>query len=176
LIQQAGIRDAAPYEIAAAELARAGSSGFPTGPCFPDASWRMIDQVDALVTDGGPHGLGVVRGSTRVDPEAWFFKAHFLDDPVWPGSLGLESLLQLLKIVAAARWGVSPGSVFESPGLDRAHRWTYRGQIIPTNHRVTVQAEIKERDDRSRLLVADGHLSVDGKVIYQMNDFSIRLG
>ena len=76
----------------------------------------MIDQVDALVLDGGPHGLGVARGSTEVDPDAWFFKAHFLDDPVWPGSLGLESLLQLLKIVAASRWGVNPGSVFESPG------------------------------------------------------------
>ena len=25
------------------------------------------------------------------------------------------------------------------------------------------------------LLVADGHLQVDGKVIYKMNDFSIRL-
>ena len=55
------------------------------------------------------------------------------------------------------------------------HRWTYRGQIIPTNQSVGVQAEIKVCDDRARLLVADGHLQVDGKVIYRMNDFSIRL-
>jgi len=176
LIQQAGIRDAAPYEFSAAERARAESFAFPDGPCFPGRTWRMIDQVDLLLTDGGPHGLGVVSGSTQVDPDAWFFKAHFMDDPVWPGSLGLESLLQLLKIMAGARWGVGPGSAFESPGLGRAHRWTYRGQIIPANRRVTVQAEIKERDDRRRLLVADGHLEVDGTVIYQMSDFSIRLG
>jgi 3-hydroxymyristoyl/3-hydroxydecanoyl-(acyl carrier protein) dehydratase len=136
----------------------------------------MIDRIDALVSDGGPHGFGVVCGSTRVDPGAWFFKAHFLDDPVWPGSLGLESLLQLLKIAAAARWGISPRSVFESLALGRPHRWTYRGQIIPSNHQVTVQAEIKERDDASQMLVADGHLGVDGRMIYQMNDFSIRLG
>ena len=136
----------------------------------------MIDQVDALVLDGGPHGLGVVRGSTRVDPAAWFFKAHFLDDPVWPGSLGLESFLQLLENRGRRSAGVlARRPVFESPGLGQTHRWTYRGQIIPTNQRVTVQAEIKACDDQARLLVADGHLEVDGKVIYQMNDFSIRL-
>ena len=136
----------------------------------------MIDQVDALVPDGGPHGLGVVQGSTRVDPAAWFFKAHFLDDPVWPGSLGLESLLQLLENRGAPkRWGAGPSAVFESPAIGQGHRWTYRGQIVPTNQRVTVQAEIKVCDDQARLLVADGHLGVDGKVIYQMNDFSIRL-
>ena len=66
--------------------------------------------------------------------------------------------------------------MFESPGIGQSHRWTYRGQIVPANRRVTVQAEIKACDDRTRLLAADGHLEVDGKVIYQMNDFSIRLG
>ena len=174
LEQQVGIRDAAPYELSDSEQADAVSVAFPTGPPFPDARWRMIDQVDALTMADGPHGFGVVLGSTRIDPTAWFFKAHFLDDPVWPGSLGLESLLQLLKIVAAERWGAGPSTVFESPGIGLNHRWTYRGQIIPANQLVTVQAEIKACDQKARLLVADGHLKVDGKVIYQMNDFSIR--
>ncbi len=84
----------------------------------------MIDQVDALVLDGGPHGLGVVQGSTRVDPTAWFFKAHFLDDPVWPGSLGLESCFNCLKIVAAKRWGGGPSGGVRVAGLGHSHRWT----------------------------------------------------
>jgi len=175
LLEQVGIREAAPYELDAGEKARAQSFVTPAGPPFPDSRLRMIEQVDALVLDGGPHGLGFARGSTEVDPEAWFFKAHFLHDPVWPGSLGLESLLQLLKIVAASRWGVNPGSVFESPGLEVAHGWTYRGQIIPANRRVTVQAEIKACDDVRREVVADGFLNADGKTIYQMKDFSVRL-
>ncbi len=48
-------------------------------------------------------------GTTRVDPAAWFFQAHFLDDPVWPGSLGLESLLATLENrggEALGRWSV----------------------------------------------------------------------
>ena len=38
---------------------------------------------------------------------------------------------------------------------------------------MTVQAEIKAWDESRRLAVADGNLLVDGKVIYQMNDFSM---
>ena len=63
--------------------------------------------------------------------------------------------------------------MFESPVLGQSHRWTYRGQIVPTDHQVFVQAEIKACDDRRRRLVADGHLEVDGKIIYQMHDFAI---
>jgi acyl transferase domain-containing protein/3-hydroxymyristoyl/3-hydroxydecanoyl-(acyl carrier protein) dehydratase len=174
LMKQVGIRGAAQYEPHADEQTRAESFLCPNAFPFPEPSWRMIEQIDLRLADGGPHGLGLVRGSTRVDPGAWFFKAHFKEDPVWPGSLGLESIVQLLKAVAVAQWDVSPGSAFESPVLALTHHWTYRGQIIPSNSRVTVQAEIKRRDDRRRLLVADGYLSVDGKVIYQVNDFSLR--
>ncbi len=118
-----------------------------------------------------------IRGSSQVDPSAWFFAAHFMNDPVWPGSLGLESMMQLLKVDGRdSRWGA--GSRFGVRVADsraRAHRWTYRGQIVPTDHRVTVQAVIKARDDELRRLLADGHLEVDGKIIYQMHDFAIGL-
>jgi 3-hydroxymyristoyl/3-hydroxydecanoyl-(acyl carrier protein) dehydratase len=172
---QPGIRDATVYCMSEEETARAESLVFPVVPPFPDSHWRMIEQVDALVWDGGPSKLGVARGSVQVDPSAWFFRAHFMNDPVWPGSLGLESLTQLLKLMAVDRWGASPHAAFESPVLGQCHRWTYRGQIVPTDHRVTVQAEIKGRDDRLRRLTADGHLEVDGKIIYRMHDFAFAL-
>jgi 3-hydroxymyristoyl/3-hydroxydecanoyl-(acyl carrier protein) dehydratase len=173
LTQQVGIRDARPYELSTDEKREAESFPFPVGAPYPDSRWRMIDQVDALVLGGGRHGQGFVQGSTRVDPDAWFFKAHFMGDPVWPGSLGLESLLQLLKVIVVARFGGGSQALFESPALGRVHRWTYRGQIVPTNKVVTVQAEIKAWDESTHLAVADGNLGVDGKIIYQMNDFSI---
>ncbi|MGP0066156.1 MAG: acyltransferase domain-containing protein [Isosphaeraceae bacterium] len=175
LAQQVGIREAAPYLISDDECARAQSFLVPDEAPFPDPRWRMISRIDEMVLDGGPNRLGIIRGSTQVDPSAWFFKAHFLHDPVWPGSLGLESFLQLLKILAAVRWGVNAGLAFESPTIGQDHRWTYRGQIVPGNARVTVQAEIKDLDDRRRWLLADGHLEVDGRIIYQLNDFSIRI-
>ena len=116
----------------------------------------MVDRVDEMLADGGPHGLGLIRGSSRSIPSAWFFAAHFMNDPVWPGSLGLESLLQLLKLMAVSRWGAGQRCAFESPVLGQTHRWTYRGQIVPTDHRVTVQAEIKACDDGLRRLLPTG--------------------
>ena len=46
---------------------------------------------------------------------------------------------------------------------------------IPANKLVTIEAVITAIDDRERLLTANGFLIVDGKVIYQMHDFSLRL-
>jgi PfaB family protein len=172
---QVGVRDASPYILTDAERARSLSFPVPLEPPFADERWRMITQVDHFLDQGGPHGLGLVRGSVTVDPSMWFFKAHFMGDPVWPGSLGLESMLQLMKVAAARRWGVRADTAWECPILGREHQWIYRGQIVPRNHRVTVQAEITSRDDQNRVIVADGHLEVDGKVIYQMKSFSLKI-
>lgn len=138
----------------------------------------MIDGVELYEREGGEHGLGLIAGWKDVDPEDWFFKAHFYQDPVIPGSLGLESLLELLKMVAIDRWGLSLAATyrFEPIALGVQHSWRYRGQIVPSNKRVLVQAQIKRWEEGdSPLLIADGYLSVDGLCIYEMSDFGIRL-
>ena len=175
LAQQIGVRDVSLYDPSAAQIERARQFDYPSAAPFPDDRWRMVDRVDVLVPDGGDRELGFIRGSVDVNPEAWFFKAHFFQDPVWPGSLGLESFLQLLKVVAAEHWGIpTAGQVFAlCPG--KKHDWTYRGQVIGHNSRVTVEAQITEVDRERRRLSADGFLSVDGRIIYQMRDFSLGL-
>ncbi|MFH1723895.1 MAG: type I polyketide synthase, partial [Elusimicrobiota bacterium] len=176
LADQVGIRDAKLYEPDAGEKARGRGFAYPRRAPFPDDKLRMIDRIDLFVPDGGPKGLGFVQGSVQVDPGAWFFKAHFHQDPVWPGSLGLESFLQLLKAVAAERWNAGAEAAFENAVINEEHRWIYRGQIIPGDRRVTVAASVTEIDDERRLMRADGYLSVDGRVIYEMRDFTLRLG
>ena len=112
-------------------------------------------------------------GSIAVDPEFWFFKAHFFQDPVWPGSLGLESFLQLLKYAAWKRWGSAPTSGWQTVALNRPHSWSYRGQVLPTDQAVTVLLEVTAVDDQAHSLTANGFLTVDGRVIYQMTDFTL---
>jgi 3-hydroxymyristoyl/3-hydroxydecanoyl-(acyl carrier protein) dehydratase len=175
LAQQVGVREAKPYQPTEAEVARAEQFDYPSDAPFPEPKLRMIDRIEQFVANGGPNGLGFIRGSKKVDPDEWFFKAHFYQDPVCPGSLGLESFLQLLKVVAIKRWGVDAADVFETMVLGEQHIWNYRGQIIPSNDQVLVEAVVTAIDDEKRLLKADGYLSVDGKIIYQMKDFSIRI-
>jgi acyl transferase domain-containing protein/3-hydroxymyristoyl/3-hydroxydecanoyl-(acyl carrier protein) dehydratase len=174
LARQEGIQGAARYLPAADELARGRSLDYPTEPPFPGEPLRMVDRIEVFVPDGGPHQLGYIRASRQVLRDEWFFKAHFYQDPVVPGSLGLESFLQLLKFVASERWG-SPGAQgWQAVALDAPHEWVYRGQVIPENHRVTIEAVVTAVDDAARLLTADGFLSVDGRVIYGMKRFTVQ--
>jgi len=175
LAQQVGIRDAELYQVSEGEADRGDAFDYPPEEPYPDDTLRMIDRIDCLVPDGGSHGLGFIRGSMDVKPEAWFFNAHFYQDPVIPGSLGLESFLQLLKVAALERWGWEPGARIETIAVGHKHDWVYRGQVIPPDQAVTVEAEVTSLDDDQKLLIADGFLTVDGRVIYQMKDFSLRL-
>jgi 3-hydroxymyristoyl/3-hydroxydecanoyl-(acyl carrier protein) dehydratase len=135
----------------------------------------MIDLIDLYIPDGGSAGLGYISGIKNVNPDEWFFKAHFYQDPVTPGSLGLESFLQLLKFTAVERWGWKKGNILSSIEMNSRHKWLYRGQVVPENRQVKVVAWITSVDDNKRLLTASGFLSVDGKMIYQMTDFTLRM-
>ena len=117
--------------------------------------------------------LLIPQGSVTVDPSHWFFQAHFYQDPVWPGSLGLESFLQLLKFAAWKRWGDPPPGGWQTVALNAKHEWVYRGQVLPTDGTVTVVLEVTHADDAARRLTADGFLTVDGRVIYQMTGFTL---
>ena len=135
----------------------------------------MVAGIDIFDPKGGPHGLGFIRGTIDVDPRAWFFKAHFYQDPVWPGSLGLEGFQQLLRYIAVERWAVGSHPTVESVALGEKHEWVYRGQVIPPDNKVTIEASVTFIDDEQQLIRADGFLSVDGRTIYQMRDFTVRL-
>ena len=178
LADQIGIRDASPYQANDEEISRGDSFSYPTQTPMPADMMRMVDEISLYVPGGGPNGLGLIEATAKVKEEAWFFKAHFYEDPVWPGSLGLESFMQLLKVFAWERWQaeLQPGQfAFESMALNQLHQWIYRGQILPTDNEVTVQAIITSIDDVTRTIQADGFLSVDGRIIYQMKDFALRI-
>ena len=182
LINQIGIRDADPYTPTEDERRRARAFSIPLESPLPDEQFQMVTDVELFVPDGGPHGLGFVRGTTPVNPEAWFFKAHFYQDPVWPGSLGLESIIQLMKVFAVERWGAPADGRLEAmtPGCE--HSWLYRGQVLPTDSRVVVDAvvtaidDIADMDDAKHTVEASGTLSVDGRLIYKVTGFKLTCG
>ncbi|HVK17058.1 MAG TPA: hypothetical protein VM533_08915, partial [Fimbriiglobus sp.] len=151
----------------------AESGRLPADAPFPAPALRMVDRIDGYQPADGRNGLGLVRGSIAVDPTFWFFQAHFYQDPVWPGSLGLESFLQLLKYAAWKRWGDPGLDGWQTVGLGKQHEWVYRGQVVPTDREVTVLLEVTSADDAGRRMTADGFLTVDGRVIYQMTGFSL---
>ncbi len=146
------------------------------GLAMPASALCMLDRIELFEPAGGSRGLGYVRGTKTVDPDEWFFKAHFYQDPVIPGSLGIESFLQLMKFAAIERWPQFVESHRFEMVTEEPHEWIYRGQVIPKNRLVTVEAEITRVDNEpSPTLYADGFLKVDGIYIYQMKNFGLKL-
>ena len=139
----------------------------------------MIDRVTGYWPDGGRSGLGRLRAEKDVDPGEWFFTAHFFQDPVQPGSLGIEAMVQLLQYYMVER-GMGVGlhkPRFEPVRLGEQFSWAYRGQVVPTNTRITVELEILEvgADDRGRYAIAEGWLWADGVRVYHAERLGMRV-
>ena len=49
----------------------------------------------------------LVRAELDVNPDLWFFKCHFIGDPVMPGCLGVDAVWQMLGFFLC--WDGSPG-------------------------------------------------------------------
>ena len=71
------------------------------------ASLPIVDRI-WISRQGGDHGRGYLFLEQAVPIDAWFYQAHFYQDPVMPGSLGVEIMAQALRS-AADTWGVPPG-------------------------------------------------------------------
>jgi 3-hydroxymyristoyl/3-hydroxydecanoyl-(acyl carrier protein) dehydratase len=142
---------------------------------MPSKALRMIDQIEILELDTGLYGKGYIRAKKAVDPLEWFFQAHFYQDPVCPGSLGIESFLQMIRFFLLEKFEVDPDEYEPDLLVGQSHEWIYRGQIIPDHKKIQVHAHIKDTvaADKSYTVVADGSLTVDGICIYEMKNFGI---
>src|SRR5690242_17695679 len=72
----------------------------PLAPRLPAPPFLGIDQIWDLETTGGVSGLGGVKGRLDLKRFAWVFECHFVDDPVLPGTLVLDAMLQLVGFCA----------------------------------------------------------------------------
>jgi 3-oxoacyl-(acyl-carrier-protein) synthase/3-hydroxymyristoyl/3-hydroxydecanoyl-(acyl carrier protein) dehydratase len=139
----------------------------------------MLDRVVRWEPDGGKKSLGYARAEKDVDPNEWFFKAHFFQDPVQPGSLGIEAFCQLLQWAMLER-GMAEGVAnarFEPVMLGKPTTWKYRGQVVPKNKRIGIEVEIIEvgTDERGNYAISECSLWVDNKRIYSAKNLGMRI-
>ncbi len=149
------------------------------GPRLAEPQLLMLDRISGCWPRAGGAGLGRWRAEKDVRPEEWFFKAHFFQDPVQPGSLGLQALLQLLQCAMLER-GSARGMTrprFEPIASGRALVWKYRGQVVPRNRTITLELELTEigGDTFGPFAVADAWLWVDGVRIYAAQGLAMRI-
>ncbi len=157
-----------------------GGAGLGSGrPRVAAPMLRMLDRVVLWEPEGGAEGLGRARAEKAVDPGEWFFAAHFFQDPVQPGSLGIEAMIQLLQW-CARELELGAGMQrprFEPIALGQALTWKYRGQVVPSDGVITTTLEIvaRGRDARGAYALATASLWIDGKRIYEATGLGVRV-
>lgn len=126
-----------------------------------------------IARDGGSKQHGYLYFNQAIDPQDWFFKTHFYQDPVMPGSLGVELISRALQSGAAGldlptgkTWRVAP---------DQRTSWKYRGQITPDTSTIQVDLHIQllNRNSRRLLIHANANLWKGNKRIYQISDLAL---
>lgn len=155
----------------AARRRRGGSPRCSTGHL------ALLDTMD-VVDGGGRAGLGYLHVTREVDPQAWFFARHFHLDPVIPGSLGVETLLQALQewLVDAGHGDELQDAEFVVP-VGATLKWKYRGQILPTDAYTTIEVHViavEHRPGRVRVVGA-GSLWKSGLRIYEISGATVEL-
>ena len=115
-----------------------------------------------------------IRDSARkeVNPQDWFFPCHFHEDPVMPGSLGLEAIIQTLQAFALQK---GLGDSFNNPRFSPVKSkvvWKYRGQIVPQNKYMQLDLHVKNitKKDGEIIISADANLWREDLRIYEISD------
>ncbi|MDP9169056.1 MAG: hypothetical protein M3N54_00445, partial [Acidobacteriota bacterium] len=156
---------------------------FRRGARLPDSKLLMIDRITGLWPGTGAAGIARIRSQKDIRPDEWFLKAHFFQDPVQPGSLGVEAMNQTLHFYAlhAGLDRELSNPSFEAFAIGETHSWRYRGQVLPTSRKMDVELDILEirrelrSGETSILIRANGWLWVDGCRIYEVKNVAARL-
>ncbi|MCD6286544.1 MAG: PfaB family protein [Anaerolineae bacterium] len=124
----------------------------------------------------GQSGCANLSTEGRISPSDWFFQAHFYQDPVMPGSLGVEAAFQAMVGYARWRYPKVSGGVTRQI-VDHEMVWKYRGQITPEDRqwRVAVQLTDVRVDATGVTLFGDASVWKDDVRIYQINGVAVSL-
>ncbi len=169
LSQQQGLKNIESYGVLGDKKA---TMSLPLSAGFPGYPLLMVDEVEPVNWSAGKYGLGRVIGYKYIKKEDWYFHDHFYQDPVMPGSLGLEAMVQLGKYAASQNWSTSECFSLEE---EHSHSWIYRGQVLPHNQQLCIDLHIRHIDNEMKRLSFDALLYCDGLLIYRAEEICLRV-
>ncbi|TNC24162.1 beta-hydroxydecanoyl-ACP dehydratase [Amycolatopsis alkalitolerans] len=148
-----------------------------TGVLCSRGHLALLDSV-TVVDGGGKHGEGYLHAVRPIRADDWFFAYHFHLDPVMPGSLGVEAVIQAMQ-----EWAIDAGLAgdLDEPEFvlpaNLPMSWRYRGQILAEDREMTLEVHIKSVERRPGRVRVAGEASVwkPGMRIYELDDIAVEL-
>ena len=131
----------------------------------------MFDRITNVNKDGGVHGKGEITAELDINEDLWFFKCHFLGDPIMPGCLGLDALWQMLGFYLG--WLGYPGKG-RALGVGEIK---FVEEIKPDKELIKYKVSLKKSLNKKGLSIGygDGQIIHKEKIIYHANDLRVGL-
>ena len=119
-------------------------------PRLPAQPLLAFDRVAAISLEGGAFGQGFARASRRVQPLDEILAAHFVGDPVVPGSLLIEGLLQLTGFCGAFAGLTGRGRAASVEGL------SFLSEITLADREIDYEIEVRKISAGRQTVIAEG--------------------
>ena len=138
---------------------------------LPAPPMLMFDRITNVNKDGGVHGKGEITAELDINEDLWFFKCHFLGDPIMPGCLGLDALWQMLGFYLG--WLGYPGKG-RALGVGEIK---FVEEIKPDKKLIKYKVSLKKSLNKKGLSIGygDGQIIHKEKIIYHANDLRVGL-
>jgi 3-hydroxyacyl-[acyl-carrier protein] dehydratase / trans-2-decenoyl-[acyl-carrier protein] isomerase len=137
---------------------------------LPMPPMLMMDRITKITDKGGTEDKGEIVAELDINPDLWFFKCHFLGDPVMPGCLPLDALWQLVGFFLGWSGGLGRG---RAVGVGEVK---FAGMIRPTAKKLTYKINMKRVILRKLVMgVADGLVFCDDKQVFEATDLKVGL-
>jgi 3-hydroxymyristoyl/3-hydroxydecanoyl-(acyl carrier protein) dehydratase len=138
---------------------------------LPKGKLRLLDGV-VVNSNAGNHSEGYAYANRRNNPQDWFYACHFHEDPVMPGSLGIEAMLQAMKVFIQQQSG-------NGVAVDLVPRqkmtWRYRGQVLQHHQQMQVEVHFHKMQPmgRTNVFTGDASLWADDSRIYEVRNMAL---
>jgi 3-hydroxymyristoyl/3-hydroxydecanoyl-(acyl carrier protein) dehydratase len=132
----------------------------------------------SFVSNSENGGNTILFGEKNLSEDEWFYTNHFYQDPVMPGSLGIEAIMQGLWAYIKEKGYIEK---FNNPVFAFSNAspftWKYRGQVTPSNQNIRFQVRLQNiHISTSEITItANADFWVDTLRIYSINNLALSI-
>jgi 3-hydroxymyristoyl/3-hydroxydecanoyl-(acyl carrier protein) dehydratase len=140
---------------------------------LPHGKLRLLDEA-AIQNGEGDHKEGYIYANRRNASQDWFYACHFREDPVMPGSLGIEAIMQAMKIFS--RQQAKPSTSADLVTGQKMN-WSYRGQVLQHHRQMQVEIHFHKTEQRgtTKIVSGDASLWADDSRIYEVKNMALAI-
>ncbi len=125
-------------------------------PKLPGPPLLAFDEVIEIDEQGGKYGHCFAIARKNLASFDWVFKSHFYADPVMPGTMMIEGMLQLAGFFGAYSGGKGDGRAAKVDDVK------FLSEVTPADHEIFYRIDVKKSNRDHTILVAEGCVTARG--------------